>query len=134
MVKLYSEPTMPDTDILSYIVLGRPMGSDAGQADLLLVAAGALLAKGESTVLQDRLRRRVGLDVIDIQSGNGDLTTSMITVGKYLNPKLYISLGHSLFTGSNVVGLRYSISEHWQTESSVGEESGVDLFYKIEFH
>jgi translocation and assembly module TamB len=53
---------------------------------------------------------------------------------KYLNPKLYISLGHSLFTGTNVVGLRYSISEHWQTESTVGEESGIDLFYKIEFH
>jgi translocation and assembly module TamB len=132
-VTLYSEPSMPDTDILSYIVLGRPMGSDAGQADLLLVAAGALLAKGESTVLQDRLRRRVGLDVIDIHSGDGDLTTSVITVGKYLSPKLYISLGHSLFTGSNVVGLRYDISERWQTESTVGEESGVDLFYKIEF-
>ncbi|MDZ4183492.1 MAG: translocation/assembly module TamB domain-containing protein [Desulfuromonadales bacterium] len=132
-VTLYSEPSMPDTDILSYIVLGRPMGSDAGQADLLMVAAGALLAKGESTVLQDRLRRRVGLDVIDIQSGDGDLTTSVITVGKYLNPKLYISLGHSLFTGSNVVGLRYDISERWQAESKVGEESGVDLFYKIEF-
>jgi translocation and assembly module TamB len=110
------------------------MGSDAGQADLLLVAAGALLAKGESTVLQDRLRRRVGLDVIDIQSGNGDLAASVITVGKYLNPKLYISLGHSLFTGGNVVGLRYDISERWQVESSVGEESGADLFYKIEFH
>ena len=133
VVKLYSEPTMADTDVLSYIVLGRPMGSDAGQADLLMVAAGALLAKGESAVLQDRVRRRVGLDVIDIHSGDGDLTTSVVTVGKYLNPKLYISLGHSLFTGTNVVGLRYSISERWQTESTVGEESGIDLFYKIEF-
>ena len=133
-VKLYSEPTMPDTDILSYIVLGRPMGTDAGQADLLLVAAGALLAKGESTVLQDRLRRRVGLDVLDIQAGGGDLTASVITVGKYLNPRLYVSLGHSLFTGTNTVGLRYNIGEHWQAESAVGEESGVDLFYKIEFN
>lgn len=133
IVKLYSEPAMPDTDILSYVVLGRPMGSDPGQADLLMVAAGALLAKGESTVLQDRLRRRVGIDVLDIQSGDGDVTTSTITVGKYLNPKLYISLGHSLFTGSNVVGMRYNISERWQAESTVGEESGADLFYKIEF-
>ncbi|ALC15974.1 autotransporter secretion inner membrane protein TamB [Desulfuromonas soudanensis] len=133
LVTLYSDPVMPDTDVLSYIVLGRPMGSDAGQASLLLVAAGALLSKGESTVLQDRLRRRVGLDVLDIQAGNGDVTESVVTLGKYLNPKLYISFGHSLFTNSNVVGLRYSISEHWQAESSVGEESGVDLFYKIEF-
>lgn len=133
-VKLYSEPAMPDTDILSYIVFGRPMGSDTGQADLLLVAAGALLRKGESTVLQDRLRRRVGLDVLDIQAGNGDVTTSMITVGKYLNPRLYISLGYALFTGSNIVGIRYNITDRWQAESTVGEESGVDLYYQIEFH
>lgn len=132
-INLYSEPMMADTDILAYIVLGRPMGSDPGQSDLLMIAAGALLAKGESTVLQDRLRRRIGIDVLDIQAGNGDITTSMITVGKYLNPKLYVSLGHALYTGSNVVGLRYTMSKRWQVESTVGEESGVDLFYTIEF-
>jgi translocation and assembly module TamB len=29
--------------------------------------------------------------------------------------------------------MRYNISERWQAESTVGEESGADLFYKIEF-
>ena len=42
VVKLYSEPLMPDTDILSYMVLGRPLGADSGQSDLLLTAAGVL--------------------------------------------------------------------------------------------
>jgi translocation and assembly module TamB len=57
----------------------------------------------------------------------------MVTIGKYLYPGLYISYGHSLFAGSNVAKLRYEIDEHWEIESEMGDESGADLFYKIEF-
>ena len=133
VVKLYSSPVMSDTDVLAYVVLGRPIGQDGAQFDLLMVAAGALLSKGESAVLQDRLQRRLGLDVIEIQAGSGDVTASMVTVGKYLSPKLYISLGHALFTGTNEFRMRYSISKSWEVESNFGEQSGADLFYKIEF-
>jgi translocation and assembly module TamB len=133
LVKLYSEPSMPDTDILAYIVLGRPLGEDRGQADMLMLAAAALLSKGESVVLQDRLKRRLGVDVLEVEAGDGDVSTSMVTVGKYLSPKLYISFGYSLFTDTNEIGLRYGITENWEIESKMGIESGVDLYYKIEF-
>jgi translocation and assembly module TamB len=133
VVKLYSDPVMPDTDVLSYIVLGHPMGGDRESAGLLMGAAGALLSRGESAVLQDRLQRRLGVDVLTIESGGGEVASSMVTIGKYLSPRLYISYGQSLFTGSNVAKLRYEISKHWELESKMGTESGVDLFYKIEF-
>ncbi|MFO7983728.1 MAG: translocation/assembly module TamB domain-containing protein [Desulfuromonadales bacterium] len=134
VVKLYSEPGMPDTDILGYIVLGHPPGSGSGQTSMLMVAAGALLSKGESAVLQDRLQRRLGLDVIDIRAGNGDVESSMITLGKYLSPELYISVGQGLMNNASEFRMRYSITEHWEVESNFGIESGSDLFYKIEFH
>ncbi|BCR05566.1 hypothetical protein DESUT3_26350 [Desulfuromonas versatilis] len=133
VVKLYSEPGMPDTDILGYVVLGHPVGADSGQASMLMVAAGALLSKGESTVLQDRLQRRLGLDVIDIQAGDGDVESSMITLGKYLTPELYISIGRGLVNNANEFRLRYSITRRWELETNVGVESGADLYYKIEF-
>ena len=133
VAKLYSSPAMSETDALAYVVLGRPMGQDGGQIDLLMVTARALLSKGDSAALQDRLQRRLGLDVIEIQGGSGDVTASMVTVGKYFSPKLYISLGHALFTGSNEFRMRYSISKSWEVESNFGEQSGADLFYKIEF-
>jgi translocation and assembly module TamB len=132
-VKLYSEPPMADTDILAYVVLGHPLGGDSGQAGLLMVAAGALLSKGESAVLQDRVKRRLGLDVLEIQPGEEDVGATVITVGKYLSPKLYVSLGHAFQTDTNEVRLRYSITDSWEVESNVGEESGADLYYKIEF-
>lgn len=132
-VKLYSEPPMPDTDILSYIVLGHPLGESGEQGDALMLAANALLPMTQSAVLQDRIERRTGIDVLDVKTGEGEGAGSKITVGKYLNPNLYVSYGKSLFTGTSEVTMRYDFLKRWQIESSFGEESGVDLFYKIEF-
>ncbi len=133
-VALFSEPAMTDTDVLSYIVLGHPIGQEGGaNAGLLMLAANALLSKGESAVLQDRLKRTFGLDVLEIESGEGEEKGSQITIGKYLNPDLYISFGRSLFANTNEVRMRYNLSRRWQLESSMGEQSAVDLYYKIEF-
>ncbi len=134
IVKLYSEPVMPDTDILSYIVLGRRLSSDSGgqQQGLLMTAAGAASVSGESVALQEKLKSYLGLDVLDINAGDGDVNSSIITTGKYLNPDLYISLGYSLFSNTNEVKVRYNLSPDWELESTIGTESGVDLFYKID--
>ncbi|SHJ61383.1 autotransporter secretion inner membrane protein TamB [Malonomonas rubra DSM 5091] len=131
-VKLYSEPMLPETDILSYIVLGRPVGAQGNQSSVLMSAAGALLSQGESVVLQEKLKGTLGLDVLDINAGNGDTESSVITTGKYLRPDLYVSFGYSLFNNSNEVKLRYTLSPRWEVESNFGNESGADLFYKID--
>lgn len=133
VVKLYSQPAMADTDILSYIVLGRPLSQGAGEANLLYLAAGALLSRAESVTLQDKIKTYFGIDTLDIESGGGEITRSMVTVGKYLSPKLYVSLGRSIFTNEYVVTMRYNITKRWEIETKRGVESGVDLFYKIEF-
>ena len=135
VVKLTSDPAMSDSDRLAYIVLGRATARNAGEADLLMTAGGLLLSQGESVVLRDRLKRSLGVDVLGIEQGTtqDDVSGSMLTIGKYLSPSLYVSIGQSLFTNTQAFRLRYSLGEHWELESSTGEESGVDLFYKIEF-
>lgn len=158
VTKLYSEPAMPDVDILAYIVLGHPLGSSGEQAGLMAQAAGALLTSSKASVLQDQLKNRLGLSTLEIQGGVRGSATPMgykplqvtapgaipapvqpgisetvLTVGKFLTPRLYISYGRSLFTGTNLFLLRYDIFKQWQIESQTGSESGVDLFYKLEF-
>ena len=132
-VHLYSEPAMPDTDVLAYIVLGHPLGGDSNQVGLMMAAAGALLSKGDSAVLQDRLKRQLGLDVISVETGKGNTAGSVVTIGKYLSPRLYISFGQSVFSNTSQVGVRYELGHHWQVESSMGSESGADLYYRITF-
>jgi translocation and assembly module TamB len=160
LVKLYSEPAMSDMDILSYVVLGKPMdaGTDSNQAGLLLQAAGTMLAKDQSASLQSQLMKFVGIDTFDVQAsgsqtssqissiqpkgipgqpvgaGNSSTSGSIVTVGKYLSPELYIAFGRSLFTSDYIVTTRYSFLRRWEVEGSrKGTDSGVDLFYKIEF-
>ena len=61
IIKLYSEPAMPDVDILAYMVLGHPLGSSSGeQAGLMAGAAAALLSTGQSAVLQDEIKTPAG--------------------------------------------------------------------------
>ncbi len=135
IITLYSEPAMSDSDRLAYIVLGRPLARNSGEADLMMTAAGALLSEGESVVLQDKLKRQLGLDVLGFEAGDdqGDVATSMLTVGKYLSPNLYVGFGQSLFEETSEFRMRYTLGEHWEVESKTGTESGVDLYYKIEF-
>ncbi len=132
IVRLYSEPSMSDTDILGYIVLGRPIGQDSGQFSMLMVAASSLLSRGEVLSLQEGIRKKFRLDVIDIEPGETEMEGSALTIGKYLNPDIYVSIGYSVFTGSSIAKIRYSLTDKWQVESNIGQESGADLFYRIE--
>jgi translocation and assembly module TamB len=159
VTRLYSEPAMPDVDILAYIVLGHPLGSGGEQAGLVAQAAGALLTSSQAEILQERLKDSLGLSTLEIQGGVGattrpmgytplqvtppgtvpaaqqpGITETVLTVGKYLTPQLYISYGKSLFTGNNLFRLRYDIFKNWQIETQTGSgESGADLYYKLEF-
>ncbi|MFH1701900.1 MAG: translocation/assembly module TamB domain-containing protein [Nitrospirota bacterium] len=133
VVKLYSEPAMPDADILSYMVLGHSLHGRGEDVTLLSKAAGFLLSKGESVVLQEQLKQRLGLDVLDIEEGKGGVSRSILTIGKYLTPRIYVSYGLSLFDSTNVLRLQYKLSKHLQVETQSGGVSGADLIYKIDF-
>ncbi|MDA8124771.1 MAG: translocation/assembly module TamB domain-containing protein [Deltaproteobacteria bacterium] len=161
IIKLYSEPAMPEVDILSYIVFGHPMSNSSSQeqAGMMAQAAGVLLSKGKSALLQEQIKNRLGLSTLEFQSGSAgaagrmgykeipsaptgaaaagqaaSVSQTMLTVGKYLTPRLYFSYGRSLFTGGNLFRLRYDLFKQWQIETQTGTESGVDLYYRIDFN
>ena len=134
IVTLVSTPAMPDTEVLAYIVLGRPLGTTGGQYESLMLATSALLSQGESAALQEKIKRQIGIDVLEVQSAGSDgVAGSMVAVGKYLTPELYLSFGQSLFTSESVARLRYQFGKRWQLESQLGTISGADLSYRIEF-
>jgi autotransporter translocation and assembly factor TamB len=132
-VKLYSQPAMKDEQILSYLLLGKPYDPKEGNLSLLVLGAGGLLT-GDSVSVLDQLKSQLGIDTVDIQSGGGDLSRSMVTVGKYLTPQLYISYGYSALTTEQLLKIRYRISKSWEVETWRGNEMGVDLYYRIDFY
>ena len=125
---------MDETDILSYIMLDRPTTGGSGDFSALSLAAGALLSTSDSVSFQQRLAEKSGVDLIDVNTGaEGSLETSVVTVGKYLTPELFLSYGRSLAAGSNQVQLRYSPTRRVDVESQLGEVSGADIYYRFEF-
>lgn len=131
VVRLSSDPAMPDTDILAYIALGQPLGAGTEQFNAVNAAAGALLTRGQSVILQDQLKRQLGLDVIGIE-GSDPASGPMLTIGKYLSPRLYLSIGQSLFTNVSEARLRYTLGRRWELESKFSSlASGVDLYYRV---
>ncbi|WP_239031684.1 translocation/assembly module TamB domain-containing protein [Geomonas diazotrophica] len=157
VVKLHSEPTMPEVDILAYMVLGHPMGTSGEQGSALATAAAGIFSFGKSESLQEQIKDRLGLSTLGLESvdtsstgrmGYKEIATtptgaisaktpvageSVFSVGKYLAPDLYLSYGRSLITGQNLFRLRYDIFKRMQIETQSGSESGVDLYYKLEF-
>jgi translocation and assembly module TamB len=124
IVKLYSEPPLPESAILSYIVLGQPLAYNEEQSGRLTQAAGQLPSTtGYRPIPTGPSRTTAG----------GGVSQSMLSVGRYLTPDLYISIGRSLISDSNLLRVRYSPSRRWEIETQTGTESGGDIFYRISF-
>jgi len=121
-------------------------------------AAGLLLSSNQAFSIKDEIQNRLGLSTLGLEtqststsrmgykpiavtpSGTSSSTKtastlgqSLITVGKYLTPQLYLSYGRSVIGNSNLIRLRYSISRRWELETESGTASGADIYYKLEF-
>ncbi|MBU2826354.1 DUF490 domain-containing protein, partial [Acidithiobacillus ferrooxidans] len=89
-VALYSKPSMSQTDILSYLVLGTPSSGLTSQNALLSAAAGTLFSASRAALFGNSLDSS-GIDVGVSSEGNSGLAGAMVTMGHYLTPDLYLS-------------------------------------------
>ena len=130
-ITLFSDPALGQTDILSYILFGRPIeGASTEEGTMLSKVSMAIGLSG-----MDRLARslgdKVGLEDIRIESSDTGTQASLL-VGRYLSPRLYIGYGVGLIESANTMFLNYRLSEHWQLKAESGEHQGADLLYTIE--
>lgn len=132
-VTLFSEPAMAETDVLSYLVLGRPMSQATGAEGERLYGAAAALGLAGGGALAGQIGQQFGLQDVRIESG-GQFGEAALVIRHYLSPKLYISYGFGLFEQLNLVLIRYQLSRNWAVEaqSAGGESSGADILYTIE--
>ena len=133
---LFSEPGMSQSDQLSWLVLGRPLESDASSSQdrNSMNQAAIMLGLGGGLALTEEFGEKVGIDEISIESDPDDETNqASLLVGKYLSPKLFVSYGVGIFEPVSTLRLRYALGSKWKL---VGESSalrsGADLFYVIE--
>ncbi|CAH9016909.1 translocation/assembly module TamB domain-containing protein [Candidatus Nitrosacidococcus sp. I8] len=139
---LFSEPPMNQSDILSYLVMGRPLsnGSNAGldrsqlmekTATSLGLAGGGFLAKGLSKI--------TGLDKLGIIDDVGVENTmpgvnqsAAFMLGKHISPRLYIGYGVGILERFNAFRIRYTLNRLLRLQAETGMESGGDLLFDLE--
>jgi translocation and assembly module TamB len=152
-VRLISDPNVPDDEKLSWIVTGRSLEGGGANSALLLSAASAIFGGQESGVPQ-RLARSLGFDEFSISQGtlsdttrlpastvagslssdnNSTVTSQIVTVGKRLSDRLYLSYEQSTATAENVVKFTYELTRRLSLVSRAGTDNSVDLYYTFGF-
>ena len=132
-VTLYSKPAMSQTDILSYLVLGTPSSGLKSQNALLSAAAGTLFSASRAALFGNNLNSG-GIDVgVSSDNENSGLAGAMVTLGHYLTPDLYLSVGQSVLGSGTVARLRYRVSRHIELQTESGTQNGANIFYRIDF-
>jgi translocation and assembly module TamB len=147
-VRLYSRPEVPDSEKLSWLVLGRgPADAGEGDAATLFAAANALLGANAGN---RKLVRQLGFDEVSIgrnttgalgampQSSIAGKTGStsgseMLTVGKRLTKDLYVSYQQGLADAQASVKFAYTVSRRLQLLLTAGDKPGVDAVYRFTF-
>lgn len=133
-IRLVSNPSVPDNEKLSWLVLGHGMESASGnQFAILQAAAGALLAAGESVTLQSRIAHAAGLDQFGL-SGAGGLESTVLTLGKRLSSRAYLSYEQGLLGATSLVKINYALTKRLSVRSQTGTDNAVDLFYTFSFN
>ncbi len=131
---LFSEPAMPESSLLSYLLLGRAPGTETStpsEQELMLKAAIALATMGGNAVAEN-LAETFSIDELGFESAGASNNTSLY-IGKYLSPRLYAKYGIGLLEPSNTFFLRYRLNKRWSIESETSTTSNSgDLIYTLE--
>ena len=118
---VYSDPARSESEALAYLTLGRPLSSLTGDEARQLGAAKSALNAGTG-LLAAELGSRIGLDDAGVIESRA-LGSEVLSVGKYLSPKLYVGYGVSLLGTGQVMMLKYLLRKGFdiQIESSTVE-------------
>jgi translocation and assembly module TamB len=130
----FSDPSMPQSQIVSYLLVGKPLNATAAGDSQDMTAASDTLALQGGGFLASQLGRRLGIEEVGVENyinSAGEANPSLV-LGKFLSPRLFISYGISLTESINTLKLRYTISDRWIFRTESGEAQSADLEYNIE--
>jgi translocation and assembly module TamB len=121
--QIWSDPATSEAEALSYLALGRPLSTASADENRRLSAATAALSAGN--LLAAQLGQKIGLDDAGVLESRA-LGGSVLGVGKYLSPRVYVSYGVSLLGTGQVITLKYLLRKGFdiEIESSTVENRG----------
>lgn len=155
VIKLISDPELPDAEKLAWLVLGHgPEQMGAGDATLLFSAAGGLFGNDSGNLVQ-QVKKTFGFDELGLRQGNiGDTggrqpssrvaggnnvdtsaTTGqqILSVGKRLSSNALLSYEQTLGRAEGVVKLTVKLTRQIAVIGRAGSDNALDIFYTLSF-
>ncbi|NNC54595.1 MAG: hypothetical protein HKO07_02605 [Pseudomonadales bacterium] len=129
-IEPFSEPAMPDDQVIYRIITGRAPGGTANGGQSAIIAQ-TLISQGiklGGSSLSDTAEK-FGIDNFNIGTGDG----SDFQVSGYLDPKLYLEYGVNALGDGSSFKLRWDFARRLSLEFIGGLASSLDLFYSREF-
>ena len=152
IVKLISDPELPDAEKLTWLVLGHgPEHMSAADAALLLPAAGSILGPDSAGVVK-QLKTTFGIDEFGVRQGqigdnnsrsprsrvaggSYDTTAStgnqILSVGKRLSSNAMLSYEQTLGEAESIVKLTVNLTREISVIGRAGSDNALDIFYTI---
>jgi translocation and assembly module TamB len=156
-LRLVSIPDRPDSEKLSWLVLGVGIENNRDNAQNAALQAATATFLGEGGSLSNSVAKTLGLDVLSVRAAptagltSAPLTTpgltstitnpsvtavqqNVVTLGKRLSSRLYVSYEQGLRGVWNLLKIQYDISNRLSLRAQTGSESAVDLllFYPFD--
>jgi translocation and assembly module TamB len=154
IVKLVSDPVVPDAEKLSWLVLGHASDQGSGGSGSVLMAAAQTLFGGQDGGTLGKLQRSLGIDEFGVSGGSisgssrsqtssiantssfgssNTTTGQIVSVGKRLSSDVLISYDQSLTTAESVVKLTYYLKRNFYVVGRAGSDNALDFFWSYRF-
>nr|WP_236572558.1 translocation/assembly module TamB domain-containing protein [Burkholderia sp. 8Y] len=131
VVNLVSEPTVPDTEKLSWLLFGHgtDQGNNLGQQSAMTSALALLGSQGGAKIAQT-----IRLDEFTIGSSEVGLTDpQVVLLSKAINERLVLGYEQGLQSAENAIKLTLNLTRFWAATVYGGTYQGVDLTYTRRF-
>ena len=126
IVQLTSEPPMPDSERLSWLILGRsPSNTSTADAAMLAAAAEALLAGPSGVPITTRMARQIGLDEIGLRS-DGD-EGGAVTLGRRLSDRVHLLVERGISAATTAIIIEYSLTRELRLRAEAGDVNGLGI-------
>lgn len=128
---IFSEPEMPQTRMISYLLRGRDVNSeDETSQDVIITTmlVGSSLGQGKDII--SFLGDTLGVKDFAIDT-RGQGNDTRVEMSGYVLPGVQVRYGIGLFSALSEVIVRYEIIPKLYIELVTGVDSAVDLYYKF---
>ncbi|MGZ8223790.1 MAG: translocation/assembly module TamB domain-containing protein [Methylobacter sp.] len=125
--RISSDPALPESEALAYLVTGKPL-SQVSQSEGNMVASAALsYGAGRVSWLTDKL----GIDQFEVEEGN-TLQDTLLAMGYQLTPDFYVGTKVGLFNKQALLILKRKLTESLNVETQTGESQRIKLNYEFD--